>query len=111
MGGPPVYADATALIGIARIGRLDLLTLLPVPIRITEIVWQEVAADHTRPGAAALHEALDAGLLVVVDEGDAGEASVVSAAAATQGSVLIDERKARAAIAVGSELRDAIQHV
>ncbi|MCL4370168.1 MAG: hypothetical protein M1380_04590 [Chloroflexi bacterium] len=35
-----VYVDATALIG--RINRLDLLTLLPCPIRVTTQVWEEV---------------------------------------------------------------------
>ncbi|MSQ14779.1 MAG: hypothetical protein EXR50_02820 [Dehalococcoidia bacterium] len=116
MPAPSVYADATALIGLARIGRLERLTLLPTPIRVTEVVWGEIAADLGKPGALALHESRTAGLLLVVDEGDseafseldAGESSVLSAAAAARAAVLVDERRARAAIDAHRELRDTI---
>jgi len=98
-----VYADATALIGLARIDRLDILSLLPLPIYVTERVWQEVASDAEKAGAAALLQAREAGLLAVVDEGDpdafpqldAGENTVLTAAAAAGAAVLLDERKAR----------------
>ncbi len=111
-----VYADATALIGLARIDRLDRLDLLPTPIRVTAHVWGEVAGDAARPGVTALFAARDRGLLVVVEEGDpaaypeldAGEATVVSAAAATRAAVLLDERKARALVASEPVLREAI---
>ncbi len=114
----PVYADATALIGLARIGRLDLLSLLPTPIRVTAVVWVEVTSAPGKPGVAALLKARDEGLLEVVNEGDTGslphldrgEASVLSAAAATGGSALIDERKARALIASHPDLRESIPH-
>lgn len=113
------YADATALIGLARIDQLDLLDLLPTPVRVTVHVWQEVAADPSRPGVAALHAARDRGLLQVAEEGDptaypeldAGEATVLSAAAAAHGAVLLDERKARAVLAREPALRDAIPQV
>ncbi len=116
---PPVYTDATALIGLARIGRLDLLTLLPLPIRVTERVWEEAAADQAKPGTTALQSARDSGLLVVVQEGDAGafpqldpgESTVLSAAAAIGGAVLIDERRARQAIERDRQLQGAIAHV
>ena len=56
---------------------------------------------------------------MVVDEGDPnaypelddGEASLLSAAAAVGGSVLIDERKARKAIVAHPELHGSIPHV
>jgi len=50
MGVKRVYADATTLIGQARIGRLDLLSLLPTLILITDHVWAEVASEPGRPG-------------------------------------------------------------
>lgn len=98
-----VYADATALIGLARIDRLDILSLLPQPIYVTERVWREVASDHQKAGAATLLRAREAGLLAVVDEGDpdafpqldAGENTVLTAASAAGAAVLLDERKAR----------------
>ena len=97
------YADATCLIGLARIDRLDLLVVLPIPIYVTAVVWSEVTGDATKPGTAAIHQAADAGLLVIVEEGDPGalpeldpgESSVLTAAAAAHAGVLADERKAR----------------
>jgi predicted nucleic acid-binding protein len=98
-----VYANASPLIALARIGRLDLLTLLPTPVYVTATVWQEVAGGAGRPGADALREARRDGLLVVVPEGDpsdypqleAGEAATLSAALAARGVVVIDDQKAR----------------
>lgn len=106
-----------ALIGLARIERLDLLRLLPTPICVTERVWQEVAGDPTKGGAPTLQRAHAEGLLVVIEAGDPlafpqldpGESSVLSAAAAARAAVLIDERKARALIDTGPGLRSAIQ--
>jgi len=108
-----VYADATALIGLSRIDRLDLLRLLDAPILVTEHVWSEVFDDLSRPGIRALQVAVTAGLLVLVDEGvpdefpqlDAGEASVLSAAVATRAVVIIDERAARLLIERDPEVR------
>lgn len=60
-----VYADATALI---RLARIDLLDLMPLPVRVTGHVWQEVAGDSARPGATALYAARDRGLLLLADE-------------------------------------------
>jgi uncharacterized protein len=114
-----VYADATALIGLARIGRLDLLTLLSVPTYVTAHVWQEVAAIPAKPGVAALEGARDAGRLVVVEEGDpnafpqvdAGESTVLGAAAAKRAVAIVDERKARALIESDADLREGIREV
>lgn len=117
---PParVYADATALIGLARIGRLDLLDVLARPVHVTERVWQEVASDAGKPGVSALVAARAQGRLLVVEEGDptaypeldGGESKVLTAAAAAGAAVLLDERKARALIERDPHLRDAIQH-
>ena len=119
MAEPRVYAGATALIGLARIRRLDLLTLLPTPICVTRQVWNEVTGDLLKPGAVALQESGAAGLLSVVDEGDpaafarldAGESTVLSAAASTRTAVLVDERKARALINTDPALRGTISQV
>lgn len=99
-----VYADATAIIGLGRIDRLDLLGLLAVPIDLTTRVWEEVTGDPDKPGVAAVFRARSAGWLVVVEEGDPnafpqldpGESTVLTAAAAAHASVVVDERKARA---------------
>lgn len=111
-----VYADATSLIGLARVDRLDLLDLLPTPVRVTAEVWREATGDAGKPGVAALQAARERELLQVVEEGDpsthpeldAGEATVLSAAAAARGAVLLDERKARSLLARESALREAI---
>lgn len=99
----PVFGDASPLIGLARIGRLDLLRLLPIPVRVTTEVWREVTGDSSQPGVQAVLGAEQTGLLTVVEEGDpsefpflgAGEASTLSAALSAGGAVLIDETKAR----------------
>ncbi len=112
------YVDATALIGLARINRLDLLMVLPNPVYVTTWVWDEVAGDDHKPGVEALLQAREVNLLVVVEEGnpgafpdlDPGESTVLSAAAAVNGIVLIDERKARALIAADPDLGSAITH-
>lgn len=110
------YADATALIALARIGRLDLLRLLPTPVLVTARVWDEVAADPPKPDVAALRQALAERLLIVVNEGnpqafpqlDPGESTVLTAAAETRSAVLVDERKARSLIATDPHLKAAI---
>jgi predicted nucleic acid-binding protein len=115
----PVYVDATALISLARIDRLDLLTLLPGPVRVTRWVWDEVVGDAAKPGVAALLQASEERMLLVVEEGDPdaypqvdpGESTVLSAAAAVGAIVLIDERKARALIEADPVLRRSIAQV
>jgi hypothetical protein len=114
---PAAYADATALIALARIDRLDLLTLLPGPTRATVRVWDEATGDPSKPGVAALLRARADGVLVVVAEGDPaafpdldpGECTVLTAAAAARGIALIDERKARARIDADPRLKGSIR--
>jgi predicted nucleic acid-binding protein len=116
---PRVYVDATALIGLARIGQLDLLELLAKQVSVTAHVWREVAAEPSRRGTSALLNAEAAGRLIVVAEGDpaafpqldAGESTVLSAASAVGGIVLIDERKARTLIEADPRLKQAIRAV
>jgi predicted nucleic acid-binding protein len=111
-----VYADATVLIGLGRIDRLDLLAMHPTPIKVTTLVWAEVTRDPERPGTSALRRALEEGILRVVDEGDAeayprldpGESTVLSAAATAHAAVLIDEREARTLLATTPSLHASI---
>ena len=93
-----------------------MLAVLPTPIAVTAVVWNEVAGDGTKPGAAAIRQAAEAGLLVVVEEGDAGalpeldpgEGSVLTAAAAAHAGVLADERKVWALLASNGNFGGAI---
>lgn len=113
------YADATALIGLARVNRLDLLTLLPQPIYVTAHVWDEIARDPEKPGVDALWQARGDAILAVVAEGDPeafpqldpGESTVLTAAMVARAAVLVDERKARSLIEVEPNLRGAIRQV
>ena len=111
-----LYRYATALIGLSRIDRLELLAVLAAPARVTARVWAEVTADPTKPGVAELLRARQDGLLLIVDEGDpnafpqldAGESTVLSAATAAGAAVLIDERKARALLDTEPDLKRSI---
>jgi len=81
-----VIADAGPLIGLARIGRLDLLRALFGGVTLTAVVADEIGIDardvasmgsetdglsdpdvriHLRPGASAIAEALEAGWLSI----------------------------------------------
>jgi predicted nucleic acid-binding protein len=118
-GRPAVYADATALIGLSRIGRLDLLAVFPDSVLVTTHVWQEVARVTAKPGTRSLLQARDAGLLTVVYEGDAdaypqldaGEATVLAAAAAAGAGARLNERRARAPFGSDPYLRSRIPEV
>lgn len=96
-----------------------MLTLLPVPIKVTEHVWHEVADSPTKPGVEALVRARDKGLLQIVNEGDShafpqldeGESTVLSAAASAHAGVLVDERKARRLLLADESLRRQISWV
>lgn len=110
---PAIYADATVLIALGRIGRLELLTDIGLPVYVTRQVWDEVTGDLIRPGAQSCAAAEQAGLLRVVAEGDsadfpqidAGEASTLSAAIRTGGTVIVDEAKTRRLLRTDPVLR------
>ncbi len=111
-----VYADASPLIALARIDRLDVLRGLPLPVRVTAAVWQEVAAHPDWPGAASLEDARAAGILAVVHEGDAtlysplgrGESATLSAASRSRAAVLLDDLEARHLLQRDPTLRSTI---
>ena len=115
----PIYADASPLIGLARIDRLDIVRALPIPVRVTEQVWEEVTASPDRPGAQRLREAERSGLIVVVREGgpgeypslDAGKAATISAAREAGGAVIIDEQRARRLLESDPTLRSRVPYM
>ncbi|MGH2560389.1 MAG: DUF3368 domain-containing protein [Thermomicrobiales bacterium] len=119
MSEPNVYADSTALIGLARIGRLDLLALYSGQVMVTSHVWLEITETTDMPGVPELNGAREQGLLVIVDEGDPdryptldpGESTVLSAAVATRAHVIMDERKARRLIETDPDLTQSIASV
>ena len=56
-----VVADAGPLIGLARIGRLNLLRKLFGTVAIPPQVFQELKLSSDRPGAKAILKAIDSG--------------------------------------------------
>jgi len=109
-----VLSDASPLIALALVDRLDLLRSLFGTVVITELVHAEVVADGSKPGAAAITAAIDAQWIsVIADEWpqpafaalDEGEASTLRAAlnVGVPCLVLIDERAGRA-IAAGLDI-------
>jgi predicted nucleic acid-binding protein len=105
-----VVADAGPLIGLARIGRVAVLTSLYGSIVIPDRVLTELHVDSDRPGARALSAALAAGAIrpQALPDGsaaelarlrlllDAGEASaILLAKQMTCRFLLIDERRGR----------------
>ncbi len=107
-----VIADAGPLIGLARIGRLDLLRALFGGVTLTAVVAAEIGIDP-RPGASAIAEALAAGWLSIASPSglpdieplnpgvDPGERSTIALAlhwraAGKQVLVIVDDRCGRA---------------
>jgi predicted nucleic acid-binding protein len=111
---PPtrIFADASVLIGLSRIGRLDLLQILGIPVAVTRGVWNEVTHQQDRPGVDALERSLSEGHLTIVDTGNradypflgSGEAETLSAARQESSAVIIDDRQARQLLARAPEL-------
>lgn len=64
---PVIIADASPLIGLAKIGRLALLKNLYQHILIPPAVYAELQAGSLRPGGAELQQALTEGWLETVD--------------------------------------------
>jgi len=111
-----VLSDASPLIALALINRLDLLQSLLGQVSITEVVKAEVLAEGSKPGEPAIAEAIKSNWIrVIADEWpepqftalDEGEASTLRAAVNVGAPclVLIDERAGRA---VATELGIAI---
>lgn len=103
-----VVADASPLIALARIGRLELLNTLFGRLLLPEAVWREVAgAGLERDGARAVSHApwverrtvTDTGLVAVLRQDlGAGEAEAITLAREVGAElVLMDERLGRAA--------------
>lgn len=106
-----IIADASPLIGLAKIGRLALLRLLYQHIRIPPAVHAELQAGSHRPGGMDLLQALAEGWLEVADTAtipsttlaelhsrlDAGEAEAIALALHWAADLLlIDEQRGRA---------------
>lgn len=115
---PRIFIDATPLIALARIDRLDLLTLLPPPRGVTSTVWGEVMG-HGKPGEDALEAARDGGIITVLPLGDplaypalgGGEATTLSAARGVGAAVMLDEQQARKLLAHDPTLATIPSHV
>jgi predicted nucleic acid-binding protein len=108
---PVVIADASPLIGLAKIGRLALLRQLYQRVLIPPAVHAELQAGSQRPGGVELLQALNEGWLTVADSADipeaaraelkrvldAGEAdAIVLALQLSARLLLIDEQRGRA---------------
>ncbi len=107
MARPVVLSDASPLIALSLIDRLDLLHSLLGRITITDVVKSEVLVGGTKPGQAAIAAAIKAKRIRVIadrwpepklPELDEGEASTLRAAIhlGVRCLVLIDERAGRA---------------
>lgn len=105
-----VIADSSPLIGLARIGQLDLLHLLYAEMWVPPTVHAELKPDAQRPGSQKLKAALEAGWLRVASSDqfsaetcaelrqslDLGESEAIALAEAMNARfLLIDERKGR----------------
>lgn len=108
MSDLPIVGDAGPLIGLARVGLLDLLRRLYGRVWIPDQVLDELRISDDRPGSRVLHAAIKEGWLEAVslpdteDLGplrlalDAGEAAAILLA--TQNPcrfLLLDERRGR----------------
>jgi len=111
-----VLSDASPLIALALADRLDLLGSMFGQVSITEIVKSEVLVDGSKPGEAAIAQAIASGWIQVISKEwpepqfpmlDEGEASTLRAAVSlgVPCLVLVDERAGRT---VATELGLAI---
>jgi len=103
-----VVADASPLIALARVGRLELLRAVFGTLLLSEAVWSEVVESGLeKAGASELSQAIwierrkvnDAGLVALLRQNlGAGEAEAIALAReAGADLVLLDERIGRAA--------------
>jgi predicted nucleic acid-binding protein len=102
-----VVADAGPLIGLAKIGSIELLHRLFGSVLIPEAVAAELHLDTPLPGALALNLARKQGWLKIqevsavprrlLETVDRGEAEAITLASSRHARLLIDERIGRAA--------------
>lgn len=101
-----VLVDASGLIALARIGRLELLGHLLGTVHVTRSVLSEVT-EPDEPGADRIERLVEAGDIRVVEDDEApeplldlglgpGEASLI-AASGPDDHVILDDRNARRA--------------
>jgi len=105
----PIVADAGPLIGLARVGLVDLLRQLYKKVLIPDQVLQELRISDDRPGSRLLHLATKDGwlgtasiaqteelssLCLALDPGEA--AAILLAAQQSCRFLLLDERRGRA---------------
>ncbi len=104
-GSPSVISDAGPLIGLARIGRLEILPRLFARVLIPTSVETELDMSAPRPSSLALRAASTAGWLRampvqgvasrVMAALDQGEAEAIALAKDESLPLLIDERRGR----------------
>ena len=102
-----VVADASPLIGLAKIARLDLLQRLFGEVLIPEAVERELCLGSGRPGSQVLSAARHEGWIKVEEVSgvpaaleatvDQGEAEAITLAKRHAALLLIDETRGRAA--------------
>jgi len=101
-----VVSDASPLINLAAIGRLDLLRALYSTVRIPNAVHREITRFEEQPGADAVQSLDWVGTqscprpdlaTALREELDAGEAEAIALAVDAGALLLIDEREGRRA--------------
>lgn len=104
---PLIIADASPLIGLAKIGQLELLQQLYTAILIPPAVHNELKPDSNYQGATAIRQALQQNWLIVSEEPepqlteplllilDVGESEAIALAQQHNAILFIDERKGR----------------
>lgn len=109
MSAPLLVADSGPLIALARLDLLELPARLFTQALVPATVWQEVMHEPRPAEQPRLHAAQQAGWLQVVPGPfawpagrpvpvlDAGELSAIALAEARGATVLLDERRGRAA--------------
>lgn len=99
-----IIADSSPLVGLARLGRLELLAQMADEILVPPAVWCETTGRADKPGASEIARA-DWIVVVPVEESrvseflpdvDRGEAEAIALALSRpEGLLLADDRKAR----------------
>lgn len=107
---PLIVSDSSPLIALALLGLLEELSQLAEDIFIPKTVYQECTCNLSLPGAKAIKQAVDAGLLYVhkdlilsespvlssiADLVDAGEAQAIAISQNISGLLLIDDKAGR----------------